>query len=293
MGPEDRQFPDFYVSQFGRLRRLGFLLTGDWAQAEDLAQEALVRVYWRWSLVRRQAHPEAYARKVLVNRHRSLLRRLRLEARHAQQTRVEAPGPGRRDDLLAVQAAIGRLPARQRAVLVLRYHEDLTEREVARLPGRRACPRRPGCSPTRRWWSAAAARATTPGRSAPARAPGRTTGSSGPARTASSGTAGRTSGRRGPSSRPACSARRPRSGRQRRWSRGTGRRRWPGWWSSWRDGRPWRSPVFRHRRFPFTFWVLAPIPPDARALAFTSFDAGGRQLARTIDFAGWPDGCRR
>jgi RNA polymerase sigma factor (sigma-70 family) len=70
---------------------------------------------------------------VLVNRHRSLLRRLRLEARHARQTRVEAAGPGRRDELLAVQAAIRRLPARQRAVLVLRYHEDLPEREVARL----------------------------------------------------------------------------------------------------------------------------------------------------------------
>jgi RNA polymerase sigma-70 factor (sigma-E family) len=133
VGLEDRQFPEFFTSQYGRLRRLGFLLTGDWAQAEDLAQEALVRVYWRWSLVRRQAHPEAYARKVLVNRHRSLLRRLRLEARHAHQTRAEAPGLARREDLLAVQAAIRRLPARQRAVLVLRYHEDLTERDVARL----------------------------------------------------------------------------------------------------------------------------------------------------------------
>jgi len=83
--------------------------------------------------VRRQAHPEAYARKVLVNRHRSLLRRLRLEARHARQARVEAVGLGQRDELLTVQAAIRRLPARQRAVLILRYHEDLPEREVARL----------------------------------------------------------------------------------------------------------------------------------------------------------------
>jgi len=133
VGPEDRQFPEFFTSQYGRLRRLGFLLTGDWAQAEDLAQEALVRVYWRWSLVRRQAHPEAYARKVLVNRHRSLLRRLRVEARHARQTRVEAADLGQREQLQTVQAAIRRLPARQRAVLILRYHEDLPEREVARL----------------------------------------------------------------------------------------------------------------------------------------------------------------
>jgi RNA polymerase sigma-70 factor (TIGR02960 family) len=133
VGPEDRQFPEFFTSQYGRLRRLGFLLTGDWAQAEDLAQEALVRVYWRWSLVRRQAHPEAYARKVLVNRHRSLLRRLRLEARHARQTRVEAAGLGRRDELLAVQAAIRRLPARQRAVLILREVLRWQATEVAEL----------------------------------------------------------------------------------------------------------------------------------------------------------------
>jgi RNA polymerase sigma-70 factor (sigma-E family) len=133
VGPEDRQFPEFFTSQYGRLRRLGFLLTGDWAQAEDLAQEALVRVYWRWSLVRRQAHPEAYARKVLVNRHRSLLRRLRLEARHAGRERAEPLDLGPREELLVVREAIRRLPARQRTVLVLRYHEDLPEREVARL----------------------------------------------------------------------------------------------------------------------------------------------------------------
>jgi RNA polymerase sigma-70 factor (sigma-E family) len=133
VGPEDRQFPEFFTSQYGRLRRLGFLLTGDWAQAEDLAQEALVRVYWRWSLVRRQAHPEAYARKVLVNRHRSLLRRMHLEARHAGQDRVEAADLGPREELLVVRAAIRRLPTRQRTVLVLRYHQDLPEQEVARL----------------------------------------------------------------------------------------------------------------------------------------------------------------
>jgi RNA polymerase sigma-70 factor (sigma-E family) len=133
VGPEDRQFPEFFVSEYGRLRRLGFLLTGSWAEGEELAQETLVRIYWRWSLVRRQEYPEAYARKVLVNRHRSLLRRLRLEASHAGWERAEAVDLGPHEDLLVVRAAIRRLPARQRAVLVLRYHEDLPEREVARL----------------------------------------------------------------------------------------------------------------------------------------------------------------
>jgi RNA polymerase sigma-70 factor, ECF subfamily len=131
---QEQQFPEFFAGQYGRLRRLGFLLTGDWAQAEELAQEALVRVWWRWALVRRLEHPEAYARKVLVNRHRSVLRRLRLEASRAGTAPVEhATGAGQREEMLAVRAAIRRLPARQRTVLVLRYHEDLPEAEVARL----------------------------------------------------------------------------------------------------------------------------------------------------------------
>ena len=132
MGWEDSQFPEFFASQYEGLRRLGFLLTGDWSQGEELAQDALVRVYWRWTLVRRQ-HPEAYARRVLINRHRSLLRRLRLDARHAGQARMETADTSQREELLMVWAAIGRLPARQRAVVVLRYHEDLPELEVARL----------------------------------------------------------------------------------------------------------------------------------------------------------------
>jgi RNA polymerase sigma-70 factor, ECF subfamily len=134
VGWEDSQFPEFFVSQYGPLRRLGFLLTGDWSEGEELAQEALVRVWWRWALVRRKGSPEAYARKVVINRHRSLLRRLGLDARHAGQARTETADADQREELLAVWAAIRRLPARQRAV-VLRYHEDLPELEVARLLG--------------------------------------------------------------------------------------------------------------------------------------------------------------
>jgi DNA-directed RNA polymerase specialized sigma24 family protein len=70
-----REFREFFAAEYGRLRGLGFLLTGDWAQAEELAQDALVRTYRAWPRVRRHERPGAYARKVLVNRHRSLLRR--------------------------------------------------------------------------------------------------------------------------------------------------------------------------------------------------------------------------
>jgi RNA polymerase sigma factor (sigma-70 family) len=68
-----------------------------------------------------------------VNRHRSLLRRLRLEAKHAGRDRAEPVDLGPQEELMVVRAAIRRLPARQRTVLVLRYHQDLPEQEVARL----------------------------------------------------------------------------------------------------------------------------------------------------------------
>jgi RNA polymerase sigma-70 factor (sigma-E family) len=130
------QFREFFAAEYGRLRGLGYLLTGDWAQAEELAQDALVRTYRVWSRVRRHDRPGAYARKVLINRHRSLLRRAAVEARHLAGRRAEeACAAELGTDGLVLWAAVRRLPARQRAVLVLRYHEDLPEAEVARLLG--------------------------------------------------------------------------------------------------------------------------------------------------------------
>jgi RNA polymerase sigma-70 factor (sigma-E family) len=134
VGDREPEFREFFAGQYGRLYWLGYLLTGDRAQAEDLAQEALVRAWWTWARVRTLDRPEAYVRKVLVNRHRSLLRRALLEARHARRTRPEEgylPAGG--EDGLVLWAAVRRLSPRQRAVLVLRYHEDLSEAEVARL----------------------------------------------------------------------------------------------------------------------------------------------------------------
>jgi RNA polymerase sigma-70 factor (sigma-E family) len=133
---QEVDFPEFFASQYPELCRLGYWLTGDWGQAEDLAQDALARVYWRWPLARRLDRPDQYTRKVLVNRYRSLLRRALVEARHAG--RVDAPVDGQpadHDGSLALWAAVRRLPPRQRAVLVLRYQQDLPEAEVARLLG--------------------------------------------------------------------------------------------------------------------------------------------------------------
>jgi RNA polymerase sigma-70 factor (sigma-E family) len=134
----DDDFRGFFAQHYERLCRLGFLLTGDPAQAEDLAQDALVRTWRRWRLVRKPDNPETYARKVLVNRHRSLLRRALVEARYRYRYR-DRPNQGysheHREDAIVLWAATRRLPLRQRAVLVLRYYEDLSEAEIARVLG--------------------------------------------------------------------------------------------------------------------------------------------------------------
>jgi DNA-directed RNA polymerase specialized sigma24 family protein len=110
------QLREFFAAEYGRLRGLGYLLTSDWAEAEELAQDALVRTYRAWSRVRRHDRPGAYARKVLVNRHRSLLRRARVEARNLAGRRgEEAVQPDLGLEGLVLWAAVRRLPARQRA----------------------------------------------------------------------------------------------------------------------------------------------------------------------------------
>jgi len=138
MAGDDREFLDFFADEFWSLRRLGFLLTGDWGEAEELAQEAMARTFAVWSRVRRYRQPAAYARKVLLNRHRSLLRRAVVEARHVLATRSPVGAshePDLSGDDLLLWQALGRLPARQRAAIVLRYYLDLSEAEVARQLG--------------------------------------------------------------------------------------------------------------------------------------------------------------
>jgi RNA polymerase sigma-70 factor (sigma-E family) len=131
---DDVEFRAFFASQYARLCWLGYLLCGDRAEAEELAQDALVRTYHRWARVRRPNDLAAYARRALVNRHRSRLRRMLLEGRYLRRSRdQQAYLPDFGEDAMEVWAAVGRLPARQRAVLALRYHEDLSEAEVARL----------------------------------------------------------------------------------------------------------------------------------------------------------------
>jgi RNA polymerase sigma-70 factor (sigma-E family) len=127
-------FDGFVIASSPRLLRSAYLLTHDWAAAEDLLQTALARAWFSWS--RMEGNPEPYVRKVLFNTYVSWWRR-RSFGEHPAHDLPDRPsvsdaqaGVDERDE---VWRALGRLPRRQRAVLVLRYFEDLTETEIAQV----------------------------------------------------------------------------------------------------------------------------------------------------------------
>lgn len=133
--PED--FVGFVAARQDRLLRMAWLLTGDWHLAEDLVQAALAKVWPHWPRIR-DGEPDAYVRRVLVTTWSGWRRR---------RWRGETPTdllPDRADgaDRLAAWelhadliAALRTLPPGRRAVVVLRYFEDLSEAETARLLG--------------------------------------------------------------------------------------------------------------------------------------------------------------
>lgn len=128
-------FDEFVAARSTRLLRTAYLLTRDHALAEDLLQTALTKAWFAWSRI--QGDPEPYVRKVLVNTFASWWRR-KWNGEHAYAEPPDAVGPGEHDASDQRQdlwTAMGRLPRRQRAVIVLRFVEDLSEAETARLLG--------------------------------------------------------------------------------------------------------------------------------------------------------------
>lgn len=118
--------------------RLAYLLTGDRAAAEDLVQEAFIRVAGRAISVRDPAVFRAYLRRTIINLHTSQQRRRKVERAYLQR---EAARPAPDDALPDVELQehllhrLRALPPRQRAALVLRYYEDLSEGETAEVLG--------------------------------------------------------------------------------------------------------------------------------------------------------------
>lgn len=136
--PPPQSFEDFVTARWAALYRTAHLLTGDPTAAEDLLQTTLIKVFAQWQRVQRADAPDAYVRKMLLN---EMLGERRKSGRRAQKAHLvpvpavatdpAAASPTRLDLWDQVQV----LPPRQRAVLVLRYYEDLSEAEIAGVLG--------------------------------------------------------------------------------------------------------------------------------------------------------------
>ncbi len=133
-------FEEWLGAHLPSLLRLATVLSGSPAVAEDLVQDVLVRVHARWPQIQGLEHPTAYVRRMVVNEHLSWRRRVKCslgQLSHTDET-IAAPGAAFDDrmvDQAELIAEIGRLPARQRAVVVLRFFEDLTVAEAAQTLG--------------------------------------------------------------------------------------------------------------------------------------------------------------
>jgi RNA polymerase sigma-70 factor (sigma-E family) len=127
------EFTRWARARQGHLLRASLLLTGDRQRAEDLVQEALTKVAMRWDRLR-TTNPDAYARAVMYHDSVSWWRKRRHEVLGAYDVEAGAAAPEPERRILLLEA-LRALTPRQRAVIVLRYFEDLTEQQVAALLG--------------------------------------------------------------------------------------------------------------------------------------------------------------
>lgn len=129
---------EYLLARQQSLVRTAYLLTGDWQQAEDLVQTAMVKVWPRWSRVVAGGDPDAYVRRVLVTTYATWWRR-RWRGERPSDRLPERPvddgALGAVDDRDALGRLLFELPPRQRAVVVLRFYEDLSEAQAAEVLG--------------------------------------------------------------------------------------------------------------------------------------------------------------
>lgn len=132
-------FDEFFAVAWPRLLRTTYGVTGDRQLAEDALQTAFAKAYAAWSRVSRADEPIAYVRTMAL--HAALAQQRKAAVRRETTVRAmpEARTSGEAEDALLerdeVWAAIATLPPRQRAVVVLRYYEDLSERQIAETLG--------------------------------------------------------------------------------------------------------------------------------------------------------------
>jgi RNA polymerase sigma-70 factor (sigma-E family) len=134
---DERGFRDYVTARSGSLLRMAYLLTRNRADAEDLVQAALAKTFQAWDRIEDRNALDGYVRRAMVNTHISWWRRRRLEEYPTDEIPDRAVADHSRDSELsdALRRALGRLPSRMRAAVVLRYYEDMSEAEIAEILG--------------------------------------------------------------------------------------------------------------------------------------------------------------
>lgn len=133
----DRRVGDLFDRHYPGLCRLAYLIVGDRVQAEEVVMDAFMRTFASWGRIRDLDHSEAYLRRAVVNLSRTRARRRHTEERSYAATASQSaePATAEPERELVVWEAVRRLPDRQRAAVVLRYYEDLSEADIAELLG--------------------------------------------------------------------------------------------------------------------------------------------------------------
>jgi RNA polymerase sigma-70 factor (sigma-E family) len=142
-GRDSAAFAEFAAARSAALFRAAYLMVGDHGLAEDLLQEALTKTYVAWPRLRDVANAEAYTRKAITTTAISWWRRKSWQAEKPRDDVPEGPARDRSADEDAAAfaerdwlwAELQKLPPRQRAAIVLRYYEDLTEAQTAAALG--------------------------------------------------------------------------------------------------------------------------------------------------------------
>ena len=136
-GPDEKEFGELVAGRSHALRRTAYLMCGDWHQAEDLVQTTFIKLYCAWGKVNRNDNLDAYLRKTLLHTCIDEKRRgwFRREWPTSAPPDVPDGSAAPSDDRDLLVGALRRIAPGQRAVLVLRYWEDLDVEETARVLG--------------------------------------------------------------------------------------------------------------------------------------------------------------
>jgi RNA polymerase sigma-70 factor (sigma-E family) len=132
MSDRDGAFAEYFAARSGAMRATAYLLCGDWHRAEDLVQAAFTKLYVNWHRVGRHDALDPYVRRIVIRTFIDDGRRGWWRRERPQETPVDGPLPeASADDRVDLVRALAAVPPRQRAVLVLRYWEDMSVEDVA------------------------------------------------------------------------------------------------------------------------------------------------------------------